>query len=75
MGHVARMGDRIGTYRVLFGKPKSKRPLGKTRCRRGGIIKMYLQELGCEGMDRIEVAQDKNKCRARVNAVRNLRIP
>ena len=55
MGHVARIG-RGEAYRVLVGKPEGKRPLGKLRCRLEDNIKMDLQEVGCEGMDLIDLA-------------------
>ena len=48
-GHVARMGERRGVYRVLVGKPEGKRPLGRPRCRWQDNIKMDLQEVGCGG--------------------------
>jgi len=54
-GHVARMGERRGVYRVLVGKPKGKRLLGRPR-RRWEDIKMDLQEVVCESMDWIELA-------------------
>jgi hypothetical protein len=50
-GHVARMGERGGVYRVLVGKPEGKRPLGRPRRRREDNIKADLQELGCGSMD------------------------
>ena len=50
-GHVARMGERRGIYKVLAGKPDGKRPLGRPRCRREDNIKMNLQEVGRGGMD------------------------
>ena len=74
-GHVARMGERGGVYRVLVGKPEEKRPLGKPRRRWEDNIKMDLQEVGCGVMDWIEVAQDGDRWRALVNAVMNLRVP
>ena len=57
-GHVARMGERRGVYRVLVGKPEGKRPLGRPRRRWEDNIKMDLQEVGCGFMDWIELPQD-----------------
>jgi len=74
-GHVARMGDGIGVYRVLVGKPEGSRPLGRPRRRWEDNIKTYIQEVGCGGMDWIEVAQDRDRWRALVNAVRSIRLP
>ena len=69
------MGEMRGVYRVLVGKPEGKRPLGRPRRRWEDNIKMDLQELGCGGMDWIGLVQDRNRWRALVNAVMNLRIP
>ena len=62
-GHVARMGERRGVYRVLVGKPEGKRPLGRPRRRWKDNIKMDLQEVGCGDMDWIELAQDRDRWR------------
>ena len=75
MGRVARMVERRGVYRVLVGKPEGKRPLGRPRRRWEDNIKTNLQEVGCGGMDWIDLAQDRDRCRAVVNAVMNLRVP
>ena len=56
-------------------KAEVKRPLGKSRCRWEDNIKMDLQEVGCEVMDWIELAQDMDRWRALVNTVMNLRVP
>jgi len=68
------MGERRDVYRLLVGKPEGKRPLGGPRCRWEDNIKMDLQEVGCGGVDWIELAQDRYRRRARVNAVMNLRV-
>ena len=74
-GHVACMGERNGVYMILVGKPEGERPLGRPRHRWDDNINMDLQEVGCEGMDWIEVAQDGDRWREIVNAVMKLRIP
>ena len=60
---------------VLVDKPEGKRPLERPRRRWEDNIKMNLQEGGCGGMDRMEVAQDRDRWRAFVKAVMNLRVP
>jgi hypothetical protein len=73
-GHVARMGEDRGVYRVLVGKPEGQRPLGRPRRRWEDTIGMDVQEVGCGGMDWIGLAQDRDMWRALVNAVMNLRV-
>jgi hypothetical protein len=62
-------------YRVLTGKPEGKRPLGRLRHRWDDNTKMDLQKLECGGVDWIELAQDRERWRAIVNAVINLQVP
>jgi hypothetical protein len=69
------MVERSGVYKVLVGKPEGKGPLGRPRCRWEDNIKMDLQEVGCGGMDWIELARDRDRWRALVNAVMKLRVP
>jgi hypothetical protein len=74
-GHVARMGEKRNAYRILVGNSEGKSPLGRPR--RGWVdnIKMELREIGWDGMDSIDLAQDRDQWRAHVNTVMNLRIP
>ena len=65
------MGERRGLYRVLVGKPEGRKPLGRPRHRWEDTIKMDRQDLGCGGMDWIELAQDSDRWRALVTAVMN----
>jgi hypothetical protein len=73
--HVARMGEKRNTCRILVGKPKGKRPLGRPRCRWEENIKIDLREIVWGGMDWIDLAQDRDQWRALVNTVMNLRVP
>ena len=74
-GHVARMGEERGAYRVFVRKPEGKRPLGRPRRRWVDNIKMDLQEVGCGYVDWIGLAQDRDRWRTLVSAVKNLRVP
>jgi hypothetical protein len=69
------MGERRGVYRILVGNPERKRPLGRSRHGWEDNITMDLQEVACGSMDRIEPAQDRDRWRAFVNVVMNLRVP
>jgi len=68
------MGERRGIYRVLVGKPEGKRPLGRPRRRWEDNIKMDLREVGCGGLDWIELAEDRDRWPALVNVVMNLPV-
>jgi hypothetical protein len=74
-GHVASMGEGRCVYRVLVGKPEGKRPLGRPRRRWEDNIRMDLQEVGCGCEYWIGLVQDRDRWRALVSAVRNLRVP
>jgi hypothetical protein len=73
--HVARMGEERGAYRILVGRPEGRRPLGKPRRRWDDNIKMDIREVGGGGRNWIELAQDRDRWLALVNAVMNLRVP
>jgi hypothetical protein len=74
-GHVARMGEKRNTYRLLVGKQEGKRPLGKPRRRWVDNIRMDLGEVAWGDVDWIGLAKDRNRWRALVNSVLNLRVP
>jgi hypothetical protein len=65
-------GEERGVYRILVGKPKRKRPMGRPRRRWKDNIRVDLQEVGFEGVDWIGLAQDRDSWRAIVNAVMNI---
>jgi hypothetical protein len=60
-GHVARMGEKRNAYRILVGKPEGKRPLGRPRRRWVDNIKIDLREIGWDGMDWIDLAQNRDR--------------
>jgi hypothetical protein len=74
-GHVARMGEGRGVYRVLVWRREDKRPLGRPRRRWEDNIKMDLREIGIDGTNWIRLAQDRVQWGACVNMVMNLRVP
>jgi hypothetical protein len=74
-GHVARMGEGRGVYRVLVGRPEGKRPLVRPRRRGEDNIKMDFKEIGINGANWIQLAQERVHWRACVNTVMNLRFP
>jgi hypothetical protein len=74
-GHVERMGEVRGTYNILVGRPEERRPLGRPRRRWEDNIKMDLREIGFGDVGLIHLAQDRDKWRALVNTVMNLRVP
>jgi hypothetical protein len=75
VGHVTRMGERRGLYRVLVGKTVGKRPLERPRRSWEDNIKIDLQEVVCGCMDWLELAQDRARWQELVNAIINLRVP
>jgi hypothetical protein len=72
---VARVGERRGSYRALVGKPEGGRPLGRPRRRWEDNIKMDFREVGCGDVDWFDQAQDRDRWRALVYTVMNLRVP
>jgi hypothetical protein len=71
---MARMGEERNVYKVLMAKPEGKRPLGKPRHRWEDGITMDLREIGWGSVDWIQLAQDRDRWRAVVNKVMNLRV-
>jgi hypothetical protein len=69
------MGETINAYRILVGKPEGNRTLGRPKRRWVDNIKMDIREIGWDGRDWIEMAQDRDQWRALVNTVMNLRVP
>jgi hypothetical protein len=74
-GHVARMGEGRGAYRILVGRPEGRIPLGRPRRRWEDNIKMDLGEIGIDGANWIRLAQDRVQWRAFVDTVMNLQVP
>jgi len=73
--HLACMGEGRGIYRVLVGRSKGKRPLGRPRCRWEDNIKLDLREIGIDGWNWIQLSQDRVQWQALVNTVMNLWVP
>jgi hypothetical protein len=73
--HVAGMGEKRNPYMIMVGKTVGKIPLKTPRRRQVDNIKMDLREIGWDGMDWIELAEDRDQWRALVNTVINLRVP
>jgi hypothetical protein len=73
-GHVARMGEKRNSYMILVRKPEAKRPVGRPRRRWVDNIKMDLRELGWDGVDWINMTQDRDQWRSLVNTVLNLLV-
>jgi hypothetical protein len=74
-GPCSTNGEKRNTYRLLVGKPEEKRPLGRPRGKWVDDIRMDLGEVGWGNVDWICLAQDRNRWRALVNSVLNLRVP
>jgi hypothetical protein len=74
-GHVARMGEKRNAYRILVKMPEGKRPLGRPRRRWVDNIKMGLREIEWDGVDWIDLAENRDQWKALMNTVMNLRVP
>jgi hypothetical protein len=74
-GHVAQMGEKRNAYRLLVGKLEGRRPLGRPRRRLVDNVRTDLGEVRLDGLDWLGLARDRDRWRALVNAVMNLRIP
>jgi hypothetical protein len=74
-GHVAQMCEKRNAYRILVAKPEGRRPVRRPRCRWVDNIKMDLREIGWDGMDWIDQAQNRDQWKVLGNTVRNLRAP
>jgi hypothetical protein len=74
-GHVARMGEGKSVYKILVGKPEGRKQLGRPRRRRENNIRMDLRKVGCGCVDWMKLAQDRDRWRALVSVVMNLRVP
>jgi hypothetical protein len=74
-GHEVGMGKNRNAYRISVGRPEGKRPLERSRRRWVGNIRMDLTEIGWDGVDWIDVAQDRDQWRALLNTALNLRFP
>jgi hypothetical protein len=68
-------GTKRNAYRILVGKPEGRRPLGRPRCRRVDNIKIDLREIGWNGMEWIDLAEDRDQWRTLVNTVMNVHVP
>ena len=73
-GHITRVGEGRGVYRVLLSKPEGKRQLGRARCRWWDNIQMDLHKVGCGGTDWIELTQERARWRPPMNAVINFQV-
>jgi hypothetical protein len=74
-GHIARIGERSNAYRISVGKPEERRPLGNPRRKWVDNIKMDFREIGWDGMDWNDLAQDRDQWRVLMNTAMNLRVP